>query len=737
VAARTLPRELTCLVHHIELNQAGWRQSALSRLILILLWRRAEQANVRDLRGELHSACSLDVDLEELKDTLQALADEGSIIAVTPTLYKVSENTARKIAEESKQAENSEERLCGLLDEAFRNRELPVSGKAIWAKVQESLLLPMVQELGARTYEVLSGKQQVLPGFTKVGAILHDYPEQQRQPILDVLKTVIDPRQPDVKAHLLRLLNAYFFLEATRLEQTTLDKLALRANESRALHLFVDTNFVFSILGLHEESENEAARALIELTNAIRGKINVKLYVLPSTIQEAKHVLEAQIHGLGNLRLAPRVANVATKANLGEFVNAFVKEVRKADTTLSAKDFFQPYLADLLPVLKQHQIEVYNANIEVYRKRDDVKADIEVQVTHEKDTYGGRAKGHAQVEHDVVLWYVAKERRGVTESPADAQYWIVTQDYRFLGFDRVKHKKSGGTELCLHPTALMQLLRFWIPRSQQFEDALVASLRVPLLFREFDSDTERVTVKILGVLARYQNLDDLSQDTIGKVLLSTAIRQQMKGSSSHEEEIAIVESVLIGENARLTADLEKAQQSSREALTEKDKSVRQIESLADAIVREKGERQKQTEQIAENENQRRRLESKVLELEAAKEGERKAAEKAVRLAFVANWLVSPTLLIAGIAALAAWIIGPVRGKPIWLLATAGFCVLGALWMWIVRYVGKRAGSIADWPFFLKYCGMVKFINAGAVAVTGAVFLDAISEWIRKTFGWTT
>ncbi len=594
----------------------------------------------------------------------------------------------------------------------------------------------MVQELGARTYEVLSGKPQALPSFERIGTLLEEYPEDQRQAILNALTKVIDPRQPDVKAHLLRLLNAYFFLEATRLEQATLDKLALKANESRALSLFIDTNFVFSILGLHGEPENEAARALIELIQAIKGKINVKLYVLPSTIQEAKQVLAAQINGLGNLRLAPRVADVAVKANLGEFMNSFVKEVRKADTALSAKDFFQPYLADLLPVLKQHQIEVYNANLEACKKRDEVKEDIEAQIAYEKATHGRRAKGRAQVEHDIVLWYIAKERRGIAESPADAQYWIVTQDFRFLGFDRFKHKSAGGTELCLHPTALMQLLRFWIPRSQQFEDALVASLRVPLLFREFDAETEKLTVKILGVLARYQNLDDLSQQTIGKVLLSTALRQKMKGSKTQEEEIALVESMLIEENARLSDDLQKAQKSSLELAAEKDSKAKQLDGLAEAIVREKGERQKQEGRIAESETERKRLESKVSELEAGKEGDRKNVERAVRNAFIGNWIAYPLVLIAGVAILGAWWLCPVVRKPVWLLAIGGFCLLAALWMWAVKFRGERIPSVKNWDLFNKYCKMVKIVNAVAAAVVGAIFLDTISEWFRKATGLT-
>jgi hypothetical protein len=73
------------------------------------------------------------------------------------------------------------------------------------------------------------------------------------------------------------------------------------------------------------------------------------------------------------------------------------------------------------------------------------------------------------------------------ESPTEAKYWVVTVDYRFLGFDEYKRQNTTASiPIVVHPTTLIQLLQLWVPRTQEFEEAIVRSLRFAFLFHEFD-----------------------------------------------------------------------------------------------------------------------------------------------------------------------------------------------------------------------------------------------------------
>src|SRR5690606_6537131 len=102
---------------------------------------------------------------------------------------------------------------------------------------------------------------------------------------------------------ILRKINAYFCLEAGNLNTESLDRLTSLTKKNINFTLYLDTNFLFSILGLHENPSNEAAISLKKLIDNIQNKINVKLYVLPPTIKEASKVLSYHTDLLQEIRL--------------------------------------------------------------------------------------------------------------------------------------------------------------------------------------------------------------------------------------------------------------------------------------------------------------------------------------------------------------------------------------------------------------------------------------------------
>ena len=131
--------------------------------------------------------------------------------------------------------------------------------------------------------------------------------------------------------------------------------------------------------------------------------------------------------------------------------------------------------------------------------RQDVIDDIVDRQKFEKIKYKERAKTYEQLKHDIVLWHLVKERRSAALNlPLEAGNWVVTVDYRLLGFDAYKRRYSPSKiPVCIHPSALLQMLQFWVPRTSQFEEAMLGALRLPLLFHDFDPDVEAITMRIL------------------------------------------------------------------------------------------------------------------------------------------------------------------------------------------------------------------------------------------------
>ena len=216
---------------------------------------------------------------------------------------------------------------------------------------------------------------------------------------------------------------------------------------------------------------------------------------------------------------------------------------------LSADEYFEPYLEDLLTIARSKGIELYNENTEKFGTRQDVVDDILALQTHEKSKgdRAKRAKPYEAIHHDVVLWHCVDDRRGaVSQGPLDATYWLVTLDFQLLGFDSFKHRgRASYVPVCIHPTVLIQLLQLWLPRDANVDGAMLNSLRSMLPHR-FDTDAEEVTVKILASLSRYENSDALGEATIAEILMNQALRQRMRGEKDIDQQTKLVSICLAG-----------------------------------------------------------------------------------------------------------------------------------------------------------------------------------------------
>lgn len=70
-----------------------------------------------------------------------------------------------------------------------------------------------------------------------------------------------------------------------------------------------------------------------------------------------------------------------------------------------------------------------------------------------------KPKTYEQFLHDIVLWWYNKDKRPTyVESPIDADNWIVTVDFKLLGFDKSKNisDAEGVSQICIHPASLIQ-----------------------------------------------------------------------------------------------------------------------------------------------------------------------------------------------------------------------------------------------------------------------------------------
>ena len=131
------------------------------------------------------------------------------------------------------------------------NRAPSIEPEECWQFFNDDCLVPLVGALGARTYELLSGTPQDIEATIWTPQFFDHYPRELAQALRASIVSFLDPKNPTVRSYVLRTLNAYFFVEVINLRGETLEALDDWRERPVAFTVFLDTNFLFSVLDLH------------------------------------------------------------------------------------------------------------------------------------------------------------------------------------------------------------------------------------------------------------------------------------------------------------------------------------------------------------------------------------------------------------------------------------------------------------------------------------------------------
>jgi hypothetical protein len=142
----------------------------------------------------------------------------------------------------------------------------------------------MIQAIGANTYRLITGEVSIQES-EYLNSFLRSYDESCTDCLRRALTEFFSPKNRFTRSYILKYLNVYFFLEATKIPKTTLDAIERAQKKKPKFRLFLDTNFLFSVLGLHENPADSAATTLFTLSNSLKKVIDLKLYVIPDTIE--------------------------------------------------------------------------------------------------------------------------------------------------------------------------------------------------------------------------------------------------------------------------------------------------------------------------------------------------------------------------------------------------------------------------------------------------------------------
>ena len=152
-----LSAEIASLVHHVELNKSGWWDAGIERFIMAAFWLNGRSLDDKEIVGELRNRFFLNTDSARIKRHTEILCADGTLVCLPGGSYKISEQAAREFEETIRDAED--------VAAAAKHKFITLFGPACpsvtveegWRSFNEDFLMPLVREVGARTYELISG----------------------------------------------------------------------------------------------------------------------------------------------------------------------------------------------------------------------------------------------------------------------------------------------------------------------------------------------------------------------------------------------------------------------------------------------------------------------------------------------------------------------------------------------------------------------------------------------------
>jgi hypothetical protein len=632
--SKILSSEIVSLVHHVKLNETGWWEKSIQNIIISIFGinENAPQ-NENDLVLNFEKELNTNFDKVRIIKQFNLLKSKNIIIPISDKLYSLSED----VYNEFRASLTTQKEIEFEAEKRFNELSIKLcpelTANQLWVELNEHLIIPLIREIGAKTYELISGENTIsIEQYGQFNSFISRY-KNEKAKVQSLLLNYFDFKNEYVKKYILHQLNAYFFIEATNLNQQTVEQVYTLAKSQTNLKIFVDTNFLLTLLDLHDNPSNEAAFSLLELLEEIKIRVKVKFYVLPVTILEFQNLISKFKDHLKKLK--PTLNQAIAAENTDEFsgiIKKYFQKCHEKNTILNIDDYFDPYLDNFTVNIRKKGLEIQQDNMDKYSIDQRVIDDLldQVDYRYNRNENAGKYQGlsieekqlrkqniYDKFNHDCQLWHYVKDKRpSYIDSTKDIINWVLTLDFSFLEYDKYKQYKNTNTQIsiCLHPNEFISMLQFWVPRTEKFENAILGNFRLPFLFKEVDGESEKVSIEILRAMSQYEDNDKFSSELVTEILTNKALRQKIKVSNTVEENAALIKEELFNKY-EATKQLLNKEKEKKESLSEELSIVKfEIGTLTKKI----DELQEKTNQKIEKELELVRK-SKIQELNSKKE----------------------------------------------------------------------------------------------------------------------
>jgi hypothetical protein len=239
--------------------------------------------------------------------------------------------------------------------------------------------------------------------------------------------------------------------------------------------LYLDTNFLYRLLGIHGPALAHGPAITIEISEAL----NCRLLVARETVDEFVRSLRAEMNRVRTVPIERSdYQRIAATQHGGDwaFAQAYYREV--ASGAVRSVDEFDRKYSNVRAILSRWKVEVdEDAFLSEEESLDPDFKDLWSALNQ----WHNDSKGSSTIDHDVfLLRNIRRRRTSQSTTLAQVDVWLLTYDRGLTAFSAHRTRR-GGFSPCILADSWLQIARPFFPRTTDYERAFVSMLQHPLL----------------------------------------------------------------------------------------------------------------------------------------------------------------------------------------------------------------------------------------------------------------
>jgi len=305
------------------------------------------------------------------------------------------------------------------------------------------------------------------------------------------------------------------------------------------LTLFLDTNFVFGLLNLHNNPQVEVSMKLVEVIK--KHELPFRLRYHERTQKEIRDT--ASFYG-GILRSHYWPKSLSKVAVASRRLSGLETKFHELNSQGHVD------VNEFLRRIEHFDVVVEEADIKLYRMSQDRTkewADLYAEYATFLEKHGKKDKAYEVIQHDVVLLDTVSQLRSKAPSTIEAGTLILTCDFYLYLFDQLQAKKENRLPCVILPNSFWQMLRPYMKSDTDFDKAFAETFALPE-FSVIGGGGGRACSKMLGILAAYK---DLPEETATRLLTNGVLVDHLSQATDGAEFNALVEAAIVTQNAEL------------------------------------------------------------------------------------------------------------------------------------------------------------------------------------------